>query len=105
MTNWNYDSSSVMIYKKYCLCLRSHGRRENYEPHDEQILRHCSLSFGILPFNLLVLHLLGRVILHRRIQLLRFSAHLFTIFLHTRISRFPFYFQFVIDFFSVTKDI
>jgi hypothetical protein len=26
--------------EKNCVCLRPHDRSENYEPHDEHILRH-----------------------------------------------------------------
>ena len=93
------------------MCLRSHGRSENYDTTwwtDFKTRRFLSrnllersfdmtLSFGTIYFNLLVLHFLARVTLHRGILLLRFSALLFKIFLHTRISKFPFYFQFVID--------
>ena len=52
---------------------------------------------ALFSLTCLFLHFLGSVILHRRIQLLRLSALLFRIFLHSRISEFPFYFQFVID--------
>ena len=111
---WAYLCSNKLTKlkkkEKNCVCLRSHGRSENYETSwgtdfktfllkkpSRTFLSHCSLSFGIIFFNFLVFHFLGRVILHRRIQLLRFSALLFRIFLHTRTSQFPLYFQFVID--------
>ena len=99
-----------ILYKKIGLYLRSHGRNDNYETTWSTDIKtflltkpsrtffcHCSLSFCIFSLTLLVLHFFGRAMFHPRIQLLRFSAHLFTIFLHTRISQFPIYYQFVID--------